>query len=513
MILALGGALGVIAQFLFYAVPLGVNLPLMVTALLAAAWAVRSPTARFHPLDAWLPAVALVLASFVAVRSDPPLAVVDTFGALVLTGAAMAAIAGEPILRRRFRDVVALAGRFIGSATVSAAPALSAVTAAYQPLTTARRASGPAGAIGRGLAIAAPIVLVFAVLFAAADAVFARMLGNLFSTPVDIGELAGRTTYAAVGTWVCAGVLVFVAVLAGRASRTESDTGAGAGQPSRWRLGTTESVVVLVSVDLLFAVFVAIQGTYLFGGRETLDASGLTYSAYARRGFFELVAVAILAGVLLVSLDSVVRERSRSYVVAALGLCALTGAVLASSLMRLLLYQQAYGWTELRFYVLAAIVWLALGVVLTAVALVRCQMAWLLNALAVAAVAVTLFVNVIGPQSFIARQNIARALDESLVPPDGFSGLDELYLAGLGDEAVPVVLEALPQLGRDDRARLARSLAVRLAILDRDEGSRSWQAWNLGRERARAALDAARNELPEVRVRHVDGELWVDGGK
>ena len=50
----------------------------------------------------------------------------------------------------------------------------------------------------------------------------------------------------------------------------------------------------------------------------------------------------------------------------ALETLALSGAVLASSFLRLRLYQDAYGWTELRFYVLASIGFLALAFLGTA---------------------------------------------------------------------------------------------------------------------------------------------------
>ena len=55
--------------------------------------------------------------------------------------------------------------------------------------------------------------------------------------------------------------------------------------------------------DALFAAFVTIQAAYLFGGRDTLARSGMTYAEYARRGFFELVAVAVLTLALVLVLD------------------------------------------------------------------------------------------------------------------------------------------------------------------------------------------------------------------
>ena len=60
--------------------------------------------------------------------------------------------------------------------------------------------------------------------------------------------------------------------------------------PSRLAIGTIELTVVLGLIDVLFVTFVVFQLPYLFGGQT--QAATLGYSAYARRGFFELVWVA-----------------------------------------------------------------------------------------------------------------------------------------------------------------------------------------------------------------------------
>ena len=62
------------------------------------------------------------------------------------------------------------------------------------------------------------------------------------------------------------------------------------------RLGAVEAATILLVVDALFAIFVTLQLAWLFGGRDTLAMTGLTYAEYARRGFFDLVIVAVLAG-------------------------------------------------------------------------------------------------------------------------------------------------------------------------------------------------------------------------
>jgi hypothetical protein len=73
----------------------------------------------------------------------------------------------------------------------------------------------------------------------------------------------------------------------------------------------------------------------------------------------------------------------------------------------------------------------------------------------------------------------------------GRNGLDEGYLASLGDEAVPAVAAAVDRLPDPvDRAALERFLDGRAAELRENPALLGWPAWNLARERARAALAA-----------------------
>jgi hypothetical protein len=253
------------------------------------------------------------------------------------------------------------------------------------------------------------------------------------------------------------------------------------------RLGAIESATVLIAVDVLFGVFVVLQLAYLFGGQDTLAATGLPYAEYARSGFFQLVWVAVLAGGLLATIHAIAVLRTAALVGAGLVLAGLTAVVLASALLRLRIYQDAYGWTELRFYVLATIVWLAIGIAITMVLLARDRMRWLLHGLAIAAIVVLGGINVVGPSRVIAEQNVARVLDPRLVPPDGMTGLDVTYAVRLGDDAVPALVAALPALDPADRAELTARLLVRRDGLA-EADAMAWPSWNLGRELARGAL-------------------------
>jgi hypothetical protein len=497
--LLVGGlTLGFVGQLLFVGQRPGINVVLWVASLLAAAVLVRPAGARVDRADLWLPAAVLAFAAMVALRADPALSAFDTVAAVGLTGAGLVALSGVPVTRRSSFGIGTLALAAVAT-TLAGIVRLSPALAIWQ---ARRRSVGTTTTwrVARGLLMALPALLVFAALFASADAVFARVVGDLFTISLDTTDLTVRTIVLGFAAWLSAGLLVAVAEPEQSAARATApaNTAASGGpvaETRRFTLGTLEATVVLLAVDLLFAAFVALQAAYLFGGLDTLSASGLTYSAYARRGFFELIGVAVGAGALIIVLEVLVAVRTRPYVFAALALTALTAVVLGSALVRLGLYQSAYGWTELRFHALAAIVWLAIALAAAAVTLALGRSRWLVHAVVVSGLAVALAVNVIDPRAFVARQNIERALRPELVPADGRRGLDTGYLIDLGDDAVPVLLEALPALPLAEREELRDALRRRLEAHTPGGADDGWPSFNLARERARQLLEDVADTL------------------
>jgi len=189
-----------------------------------------------------------------------------------------------------------------------------------------------------------------------------------------------------------------------------------------------------------------------------------------------------------------VRERGHAYRAAALTLLGLTAVVLASAWYRLDLYQQAYGWTELRFYAICAIAFLGLALAIFALCVIRARMSYAVQPLALAAVLVALSANAIGPDAFVARANIARILDPHGLPADASRTLDADHLVGLGGGAIVELVDAFPRLPLSER--LQAGVLLRRELSRRDEDRKpDWQGWNLERERERAALLRARDEL------------------
>jgi hypothetical protein len=506
----------------------GIGVLVLIAALLAAALAAagRDGRLRMDRADAWFAPAALVFAGCAAVRSEPWLVAADLALAAATATAAILALSGARITRGLAPAIVESSLGAVTAVLAGAPDVLAAVRPARgegQPrFDGSRVAVGQLAPVARGLVIAVPLVVIFAALFASADAVFASIARTVvdWRPDIDLATMLERAVIVTIAAWGAAGLLALGAGFApswlgtddvsqqwqwpdatedGRPLPPPSPGTAALWRPepapasvSLPRLGTIEATTVLAILDALFALFVVLQVAYLFGGRDTLAASGATYAEYARRGFFELVAAAVVAGLVIVALDVAVERRSSIQLGASIGLLALTAVVLVSAFVRLRLYQDAYGWTELRLVVIVAIGWLAAAIVAAAVLLMRRQTRWLLHALGVVTVVAVLGLNAVGPGGFVAEQNLARAADPSLVPPGGSTGLDEGYLEALGDAAVPASVAALPKLSADDRATVEGVLATRERRLARDAALQGWPAWNLDRQRARDAIAAWR---------------------
>jgi len=127
----------------------------------------------------------------------------------------------------------------------------------------------------RGIAIALPVVAIFASLLASAYLVFSQKLDDfieLFNLQ-QIPEYIFRLVYILVGAYALAGVLLHAS------SQSKDEKLIGEDKPaSAAFLGFTEASIVLGSLAILFAAFVAVQFRYFFGGGANIHNDGFTYS-------------------------------------------------------------------------------------------------------------------------------------------------------------------------------------------------------------------------------------------
>lgn len=316
------------------------------------------------------------------------------------------------------------------------------------------------------------LVLVFGALFASADAVFARWVDVL------VPDVTVDTFFLRVFLLVVLAVVTlaasYVALNPPRVERLAVQTPKPLGRAFEW----------LVPVGLVLALyvgFVAAQLSVMFGGHDYLrSTTGLTYAEYVHQGFGQLtVTTALTLGVVAAAARKASREtvRDRMLLRSVLGaLCLLTLVVVASALFRIHVYEEAYGFTELRLLVSVFEGWLGLLVVLVLVAGVALDGRWVPRAAVLTGAGALLALAAINPDGYVAARNVERYLETGKA--------DWYYLAGLSADAVP----ALRELPAD-----VQGCVLGEPVRDQDD----WLEWNLGRARAEGhPLDASAGCAP-----------------
>jgi hypothetical protein len=344
-----------------------------------------------------------------------------------------------------------------------------------------------------GVLLAALPLGVFSALFFSADPIFAEILGNFVR--IDLSSFASHLVLTAVLSWLACGYL------AGFSSGTRLDGLRELGwEPPKLRTG--EVAVALGLVDLLFLAFVIVQFRYLFGGSQMVEVTpGLTYAAYAREGFFQLVVATALGLPWLLAADSLVGEKEGSgrwsFRALAWIQLVLLLAIVASALHRMRAYLEAYGLTEDRFIATAILIWLALLVVWFGVTVLRGKgKPFAFGALVSGFVLIGLL-HLSNPTAFAARSHLDRAEIAEEQQADAGSRLDVDYLTRLGSDATPILIERIDELRGTAQSELASALLSRWGP-DRDS---DWRNWNLADWRAQRMVGAEAGRLRSMASR------------
>ena len=325
--------------------------------------------------------------------------------------------------------------------------------------------AGRSGAALRTAVLSIVGVVVFGLLFASADALFAEWADTVVPD-LDTGTVVLRSFVAAfVG-----GLVLMATYLALNPPRVELPGG-----PARPVAQRYEWLVPVLLVDAVFLVFLGAQATVIFGGHGYLErTTGITYAEYVHQGFGQLtVATALTLLVVWAAARKAPRTTpsDRLWVRGSLGLlCALTLVVVASALYRMHVYQEAYGFTQLRLLVDVFEGWLGFLVLGVLVAGLTMRAAWLPRAALLSGAGAILGLALLNPDAWVAERNLDR-YDET-------GKIDWTYIQSLSADMVPA-LE-----GRSEDVRLC-------ALMGQTKIDDDWLEWNLGRDRAEADVQAS----------------------
>ncbi len=463
-------ALGLLADLFLRAEPWGINVPAGLFPL-AATLVWLHARSRFPLANGWQYTLAACLASasLLAWRSSDMLQVTNILFVLL----ALLTTVSRPA-SGSLRDA---APSNIGYTAL--AYGVHALLGPVFMLTGELRRTTPSSAkpdvllrAAKGAALALPPLIIFSLLFMAADPVFDHDVHAVLD--IDFGSIASHLLLTTVAAWLIGGFL------RGRFLAEQVPLQIGS-IPQSLGLGVAEISIVLGSLIALFAAFLIIQFRYLFGGASLVTGvPGLTFAEYARSGFFQLVtASAIVLPFILVAdwllLPATGRDRM-VFRILALVLVVLVFILMLSALQRMLLYQDEFGLTELRFFATAFMAWLALMFILFVATALRGRRVHFLSAGLAVTFGFIVALNAANPDDWIARTNLARASEGK--------PFDAPYNALLGDDAVPILVQNLSALNEKDRQKLLEGLSRSYRRSDYAD----WRSWTLSRSRARDIL-------------------------
>lgn len=495
VVLAAGLVIGVLSDALFYGMPIGISFPLVIVLILIGLFVlVLTERACITPSNLWLVLPLIFLSVMSAVRAAPLLRFLNITGALVLVGLLAHSLADEPVFRFDFgRYTAALAeSAFLSSTVVPAALLLRNLTELKKndrgSLRSTRR-------VMTGVVLAVPFLVIFTVLFASADQIFDSLVQRSLSH-LSLPNIIGHIMLATALSWLFAGGLAYTLsqprfLNTKETALPENEQPAEEPKGLKGRLGTLEAAIVLYSVDALFAVFVVIQFAALFGGEAFLRHQGLTYSEYARRGFFELLTISLITLALVLTLEYVTdRHTTRARIVFLVGaglMTLMTIVILGSAYFRMQLYEMAYGFTILRVYPHIFMIWLAVLFAYFLIFLLLNRTRYMATGVVAVSLGFMVTMNLLNPDAFIVRQNIARY--------EAGEELDVTYLGTLSADAVP---ELIPLLHKYDGAFLgevAPWLHFHLNQIDSRAHRAGWPSYHASFARAQRALEPNRSRL------------------
>ena len=352
----------------------------------------------------------------------------------------------------------------------------------------------------RGVLLAIPVLLVFTALFSSADLIFAKRINFLIANL----KLENLPEYLLRGFLILIIAYFFSGIILYAAKRSNKTRLLGVDKPILAPfLGFTEIFIILGGVLLLFSAFVLVQFEYFFFGQANITFQGFTYSEYARRGFGELVAVAVFSIVLLKGLSAISKcetvRKIRVFTGLTIGLVTLVMIILISAFQRLYLYESAYGFSRSRTYAHVFMIWL--GILLLAVVITEIFRRQRIFANIVLAIlfGFSVSLNLLNVDRFIVHNNINRAVQGEM--------LDISYFSSLSNDAIPEIVRNFssenpsPIIQEGIGAAL---ICFRQSIKNASASPEYWQSFNLSDWIAERDLQKVQQDLNGYRVKEND---------
>lgn len=469
ILMSLGLAL--VFNYLFFSKLIGISVFVFVVVLLGTV--ITFAKHQQVPLKQtwWLMALIAFFALMPGIRANGFLTflnVVATFGLLILLAHQLV---GTPVFLMKVRDYFLLAVlvpfRMLGSG-------LSTISKLGQIHSNVKHRDVWIRVL-KGVIMAVPILIIFGALFSQADLAFSQFLGNFIH--INISERSIQYLVLLAFAFV-AGLCYLSYIFFPKPYEGLVIPGSDPGSRSTQSNKSIEVLVFLSLISILFLLFIGFQITYLFGGEANITSWGFTYAEYARRGFWELLMVAILSLFVLLASEQFAgaeEKKEKHFLVPALILIVEVVVVIISAFKRLSLYIDAYSLTTLRFYIATFIILLLVLFILLAVKFIKSKPEnFFTFGTLLTGAAFLVLVNLINPDAHIANSNLKQYNQTGKI--------DTYYIASLSADAASQQIEMYNKLQGEDKKGLEGLLPNQKDKLQNTTAH--WQSANLSRSRA-----------------------------
>jgi hypothetical protein len=497
-------ALGLVFDFLFRNHPIGVNYAVFsMLCLMGGLYFLFSEGYRPLLNSLWLliPFIFFVVITFL--RQEPLTSFLAYRFTLFTIGVFVSTYLGGRWFQYSLTDYVGKFFQLIGSMFTLQKRFVLQISQEQENISGARKEL-PLAAILRGVLIALPIVVVFAMLLASADAVFNQKIVDFFDLfdSDKIIEYIFRFFIILVCAYLLSGIFLH-ALSQSKDEKLASETSGS----SKQILGFTEASIVLGSITLLFLMFVIIQFQYFFGGESNIGVAGYTYSQYARRGFSELVSVAFFSLLLIMGLGTITKRQKeieqKVYSWLSIAIVLQVLVILMSAYQRLALAIDWHGFSRLRLYPQVFLIWVGILFIAIVVLEIFHQERYFAFAFVLASLGFAISLTLFNVDAATVKRNISRVSLGKY--------LNVGHLSSLSTDAIPALVEAYQSqnISETTREGIGAILACYLSENESIEKSDDWRSFNYSYWKASQLLAEMKPFLTTYRVSGSGSSLRV----
>ncbi len=251
----------------------------------------------------------------------------------------------------------------------------------------------------KGILISIPLVIVLLMLLSGADEVFSYYLSNIWEyiNIENVFDFIFRVIVAVVVMFLVYGLNYTLSATKVKKVNNKS---------LKRTFNATTIITVLVSIILVYLVFTKIQVSYLYLNKEL--PAGVSFSEYARSGFFQLVFLVVINLIMIISikLKTIVNASRANNILNTIYsiITVLTINMGIAAIYKMNLYIGEFGYTRLRVLVQAFTVFLCISLFFLLLFIWREKN--LFKPIAIVAMAIYLALNYVNIDNFIAKENI-----------------------------------------------------------------------------------------------------------